>query len=533
MANDRIMSLKEFAVKKITGKIKYKEFPALKNINFHIKKGEVVGIIGSNGAGKSTLLKIISGILAPSTGRVKVNGTIAPMLELGAGFDMDLTARENIFLNGAILGYSRQYLMSKYDEIVQFSELEQFMDMPIRNFSSGMTMRLAFSIATLVNPDILIVDEILSVGDAHFQKKSARRMHDLINGGATVILVSHSLEQIRQMCSRVIWLDHGAIRMIGSTYEVCNSYISNLQGNEADTELILKDNESYKSNLYSPTQIIKHNDYYFIVDCWHHRIIYNRNISDPISLWETLNDDLSNPHSIAFDGDVYLVDDTEKNTLKVFKRIENNIKRMQSIGDTGLQPHKIIYSFHTHKFYCIASSSQQLFVLKNVDGMIVIDRTKKLEYLQTSYVRSISIIDNCIYFVSGPNKIIVADLENFSLISEYNVPFDFQGMNDIIKIGSYFYISVYQNGAGEISPKLIRVKNLEQLEKEFEDISEKLDLKGVPYCFSTIDGRFFLTEIDSYSRIISFDVIDDEICDLYVHYDSGPPNSISLRRRNK
>ena len=173
MANDRIMSLKEFIVKKLTGELKYKEFVALNDVSFSIKKGEVVGIIGGNGAGKSTLLKIISGILTPTVGTSKVNGTIAPLLELGAGFDIDLTARENVYLNGAVLGYSKQYLTDKYNEIVEFSELEQFMDVPIRNFSSGMTMRLAFSIATLVKPDVLIVDEILSVGDTNFQQKSA------------------------------------------------------------------------------------------------------------------------------------------------------------------------------------------------------------------------------------------------------------------------------------------------------------------------------------------------------------------------
>ncbi|WP_019424787.1 ABC transporter ATP-binding protein [Paenibacillus sp. OSY-SE] len=229
MANDRIMSLKEFMVKKITGKLEYKEFVALKDVTFSIKQGEVVGIVGGNGAGKSTLLKIISGILSPTQGSVRVNGSIAPMLELGAGFDSDLTAKENVFLNGAVLGYSKEYLNGKYDEIVEFSELEEFMDVPIRNFSSGMTMRLAFSIATLVNPDILIVDEILSVGDAHFQKKSSRRMHELINGGATVILVSHSIEQIREMCSKVIWLERGVLKMVGNTDEVCNAYMSSMK----------------------------------------------------------------------------------------------------------------------------------------------------------------------------------------------------------------------------------------------------------------------------------------------------------------
>ena len=221
---DRINSLKEYFAKLIKGKLQYETFNALTNVSFEIKKGEVVGIIGNNGAGKSTILKVISGILKPTKGKVKVNGNIVPMLELGSGFDYDLTGRENIFLNGAILGYSKEFLIKKYDEIVEFSELGKFIDIPIRNYSSGMVMRLAFSIATVVNPEILIVDEILSVGDESFQQKSKQRMLELMSGGTTVLFVSHSLSQIREMCDRVIWLEHGQIKMIGETEEVCNAY---------------------------------------------------------------------------------------------------------------------------------------------------------------------------------------------------------------------------------------------------------------------------------------------------------------------
>lgn len=183
-----------------------------------------MGIIGHNGAGKSTLLKVISGILKPTTGSVQVNGTIVPMLELGSGFDFDLTGRENVFLNGAILGYSEQFLKGKYEEIVAFSELGQFIDVPLRNYSSGMVMRLAFSIATVVQPDILIVDEILAVGDAAFQEKSKRRMLELMGGGTTVLFVSHSLQQIREMCNKAIWLEHGVVVQSGDTKSVCDAY---------------------------------------------------------------------------------------------------------------------------------------------------------------------------------------------------------------------------------------------------------------------------------------------------------------------
>ncbi len=224
MTYDRIKSIKEYVVQMVQGKVKYEEFWALKNVSFDVQKGEVLGIIGHNGAGKSTLLKVISGILKPTSGNLEVHGNIVPMLELGSGFDTDLTGRENIFLNGSILGYSERYLKEKYDEIVDFSELGKFIDVPIRNYSSGMMMRLAFSIATVVKPEILIVDEILAVGDADFQDKSKKRMLELMGGGATVLFVSHSLEQIREMCNRVLWLEHGEIKMFGDTNNVCDLY---------------------------------------------------------------------------------------------------------------------------------------------------------------------------------------------------------------------------------------------------------------------------------------------------------------------
>lgn len=224
MSYDRIKSLKEYLMTFVKGKLKYEEFHALKNVSFEVNKGEVVGIIGRNGAGKSTILKVISGILKPTKGTVTIGGNIVPMLELGSGFDHDLTGRENIFLNGAILGYSKEFLLEKYDEIVKFSELGKFIDVPIRNYSSGMLMRLAFSIATVVNPEILIVDEILAVGDDKFQEKSKARMLELMGGGTTVLFVSHSLGQIREMCNKVVWLESGTVKMYGSTKEICDEY---------------------------------------------------------------------------------------------------------------------------------------------------------------------------------------------------------------------------------------------------------------------------------------------------------------------
>ena len=224
MNNDKILSLKEFVTTALRGKLEYQDFTALEDVSFTVEKGETLGLIGRNGAGKSTMLKVISGILKPTEGSVQCYGNVVPMLELGSGFDFDLTGRENIFLNGAILGYSEEFLKEKYEEIMEFSDLGEFINVPIRNYSSGMLARLAFSVATMVHPDILIVDEILSVGDAQFQEKSKARMLELMSGGTTVLFVSHSIDQIREMCSQVLRLEHGKVRMLGDTEEVCDAY---------------------------------------------------------------------------------------------------------------------------------------------------------------------------------------------------------------------------------------------------------------------------------------------------------------------
>lgn len=223
-------SLKMIFINLFTPKKKKKKdyFWALKDIDFRINKGDVVGIIGANGAGKSTLLKVVSGVYKPTTGTVEVNGKISPMIELGAGFDGELTARENIYLNGAILGYSKEFLEQKFDEIVEFSELKDFLDVPVKNFSSGMVAKLAFSISTIVDPEVLIVDEILSVGDVKFQEKSKNKMMSMIEGGTTVLYVSHSIDSIKELCSKVIWLDHGKIVKMGDTKEICDEYYKKL-----------------------------------------------------------------------------------------------------------------------------------------------------------------------------------------------------------------------------------------------------------------------------------------------------------------
>lgn len=231
---DKSFSFKVLLISLFSKKHRQKKeyFTALNNVDFDVKKGEVIGLIGSNGAGKSTLLKVVSGVMKPTKGKVQVNGAISPMIELGAGFDSELTARENIYLNGAVLGYSKKFINDKFDEIVDFSEIRDFLDVPVKNFSSGMTAKLAFSIATVVNPEVLIVDEILSVGDIKFQEKSKNKMMEMIHGGTTVLYVSHSLDSIMELCDRVIWLDHGNIVKIGNTKSICKEYYKKQMGKD-------------------------------------------------------------------------------------------------------------------------------------------------------------------------------------------------------------------------------------------------------------------------------------------------------------
>ena len=225
MEREKTDTLKEYFLKMVKKTLRYTEFPALKGVSFTIDPGESVALIGANGSGKSTMLKIIAGVMEPTDGKVRVNGSIAPLIELGAGFDMDLTARENIFLNGALLGHNRTEMARNFDEIVAFSELGDFIDVPVRSYSSGMVARLGFSIATQVKADILVVDEILSVGDYSFQQKCHRRMEELLAAGTTLLFVSHDADQVKQLCRRAIWLDHGNIMRDGPSEPVCDEYI--------------------------------------------------------------------------------------------------------------------------------------------------------------------------------------------------------------------------------------------------------------------------------------------------------------------
>jgi len=230
IANEALNSLKEYFIKLVRRELYFKKFCAIDNFSLTVKRGEVVGIIGVNGSGKSTLLKIIAGVLEPSSGRCITYGNIAPLIELGAGFDMELSARENIYLNGALLGYSKDFINEHFDEIVEFSEIKSFLDLPMKNYSSGMIARIAFSVATVIVPDVLIVDETLSVGDIFFQEKCESRIKELIeNRHITVLFVSHNIKQVERICEKVIWLEQGAEKMRGSGAKVCKAY-RNSQG---------------------------------------------------------------------------------------------------------------------------------------------------------------------------------------------------------------------------------------------------------------------------------------------------------------
>lgn len=227
IASEQLTNLKEYFIKILKRQLHFKKFMALEDIDFVVNRGEQYGIVGTNGSGKSTLLKIIAGVMEPTKGRVAIGGTIAPLIELGAGFDMELTARENIYLNGALLGYSREFIQERFDDIVDFAEVRDFLDMPMKNYSSGMVARVAFSVATATIPDILVVDEALSVGDYLFQEKCEKRIAQLVNEHDTTLLfVSHSIEQVQRVCQKAVWIEKGHMRMIGDVDAVCEAYCS-------------------------------------------------------------------------------------------------------------------------------------------------------------------------------------------------------------------------------------------------------------------------------------------------------------------
>ncbi len=230
LPTDKVTGFKEYVVRRMRGRLQYREFFALQNISFQVKQGEAWALVGRNGSGKSTLLKIIAGIFPPSEGTVETVGSIAPMINLGAGFDLELTARENIFLNGAVLGRKKVLMQEKFNDIIDFAELWEFLDVPVKNYSSGMKARLGFSLATVVKPQILIVDEILGVGDTAFQQKCTGRIAELLRGGTTLLLVSHNATMVKKHCETAVYLEKGHVKRIGGATEVCDQYLAETVG---------------------------------------------------------------------------------------------------------------------------------------------------------------------------------------------------------------------------------------------------------------------------------------------------------------
>lgn len=229
LSSQKVDNLKEYLVKLVKHELMFQEFLAVKDVSFQVRKGEAWGLIGINGSGKSTMLKAISGIMKPYKGTITVNGSVAPLIELGAGFDPECTARENIFLNGCVLGHSKKFMQEHFDEIVEFAEIRQFLDSPLKNYSSGMKARLGFSVATMVKPDILIVDEILSVGDYKFKQKCMKRMDELLSGGTTLLFVSHNVDEVWELCDHALWIDKGVARMQGEANAVCDAYMEEMK----------------------------------------------------------------------------------------------------------------------------------------------------------------------------------------------------------------------------------------------------------------------------------------------------------------
>lgn len=292
--------------------------------------------------------------------------------------------------------------------------------------------------------------------------------------------------------------------------------------------------DSWRETLYTPTLIEKIDNLYFIVDCWHNRVIYNDNMKEKISNWKTLSQELEGPHSIASDKNVFLIDNTEKNEIQVFKRTDDKFTLTQTIKDVGKRPHKIIYDKNTNLFYSIASTSQEIVILENINGNVRIKQKTRLDFLESSYIRSIAIIEDRMYFLPGPDKVICTEYKNgkFNVISEYKLPKSLQAINHVYKVGNYYYISLYTMNKKSAEPKLVRFKSFEELKNnKYEDITKKLKIKGVPYFFSEFDGKIFFTEIDSYSEIKSFEVHNDKIENVVNHYDSGKPSKESIERK--
>lgn len=569
LAKEKVDNLKEMFIKKLHGNLSFDEFYAIKDASFKVKKGESFAIVGSNGSGKSTMLKIISGILKPTKGNVTVEGTIAPMIELGTGFDMDLTARENIFLNGSVLGHSREFMQEHFDEIVEFSELESFIDVPVKNFSSGMVARLGFAIMTIVKPDILIVDEILSVGDQYFKQKSEQRMRELMAGGTTIILVSHSMEQVQKICDRAIWLEKGNIRCSGDVDEVYGQYLGEmyrkrkkeskttgdkknfqqariLMDEETDDSLAIHDSigkkgeivladlkeevGDYRNRLYSPTHFTKllcgDQYYYFIVDSFHHRVLYCEDMNRPIKDWNVLADDIATPIMAEGDGDVILVTESGYNRIRVYRYVCPGIFNYSQCiqGITGAR--NVIYDNSMKRFLTVDTRGNNICEIKNDDGHVAIRRRFSIDAIKNDYIRAIRIVEDMLFVLSNTGKIYTLNHidDSFEVLAQYDVHEIISDLYDITRDGLYYYLTSGQK-------RCIRFGSLEELEKgKYEDITSMLKVKGSPANMTVINHRIYITEMHESSQIISFLAKNNRIEEVNTIMDFGTPKKEDIIR---
>ena len=504
VTNDKLMSLKEYAIAALRKKLKYKDFWVFHDISFEVEKGDVVGIIGRNGAGKSTLLKIISGVLKPTEGTVTVRGNIVPMLELGSGFDFELTGRENIFLNGSILGYDEQFLKDKYNEIVEFSELGEFIENPIRNYSSGMLMRLAFSIATIVKPEILIVDEILAVGDEAFQKKSKRKMLSLMGGGTTVLFVSHSIGQIREMCNKVAWIEDGKLRMFGETKKVCDAYQEYIN---PDSKINLESSKLYWNEVNKFVKDVlyvygkREENYYWRVGIGREQLLATGITSGEV-YYENISDELVRQFK------VFILKECPE-TLELLAFIKK-IKEYNKL---------ILVDISTEE-------DSNDFLLKNnnlmVDGIIVSNNRLSDKYslnyptFINPYVASDRIAQLCTWACYDRDELPKIDpnmIDSEDMLINYNRALQEQKehMRDGIRIGCFdgswgekkylrFKDMLIQYLKKNKNTIFYMLGNEKELENYFGNVIsrircyEKIDLENMPKIFSQLDGIICLTD---------------------------------------
>lgn len=537
----------------------------LQNLNFTVQPGETLGIIGPNGAGKSTLLKLLASVTQPDEGQITHVGSLAPLIELGAGFNPELTGRENIYLNATILGLSRTAIDQKFATILDFSELAPYIDLPLKKYSSGMYLRLAFSIALQTQPHVLLLDEILAVGDEKFQRRCFRALDQLKAQGTAIIFVSHAINTVRVFCDRVLYLNQGQQVCLGDPESTCDRYLNDLQNRNLSSFDTATHGSSpdqqvpYQERLFSPTFLTKIQNNYYLIDCWHHRVIFNSNLIDKITHWQLLTDQVRLPHSLATDEDIIVLDSTQTGQLFVFS-LDHQLLQILDLPAHN-QPHRLRYDPERQLFYCLCANTQNFFVLKKNkrSRTLKIISTQHLSFLKNYYCRSFTLDKknpHRLYFVAGSDlyssdsqeltyqpqnaRICLAKFQNpelpqstLQLQKSFSLPPHLANMNDLYQIDSLFYLTA--------TPKqIIRTADLSNLSSLTQntspnsaDLYDQLSLQGTPYYLSEIDGRLYIPEINEHSRVTSCKIVDpnQQIADVKHQYDFGLPTTSSLQRK--